>query len=54
MRMFIYVEQIFYAAKATTCQTTAHSQCSVSHMFIKITWDEVGSRAGTNRGRKSP
>jgi hypothetical protein len=27
---------------------------SVSHMFIKITWDEVGGRVGINRGRKAP
>jgi hypothetical protein len=23
-------------------------------MFIKITWDEVGGRVDTNRGRKAP
>jgi hypothetical protein len=54
MRMCIYVEQRFQAAKATTCQTAAHSQCSVSYMFIIITWDEVGGRVCISRGSKAP
>jgi hypothetical protein len=48
MRMFIYVSCQGY--HLSNCST----QYSVSHMFIKITWDEIGGRVGINRGRKAP